>query len=145
MQWISDDPYKRIALVLACVAVVVTIVALWVGRKRSILTISCALVFWILLAPVLIMLPSYFRAHGTGDINACLNNLRELQNAKEAWAKENRRLPTDIPTEIELYGANGTNGFLHHKLVCPTGGKYTINAVNEMPTCSLADKGHKLE
>jgi hypothetical protein len=28
---------------------------------------------------------------------------------------------------------------------CPTGGTYTLGAVNEPPRCSHADKGHRLQ
>jgi hypothetical protein len=68
--------------------------------------------------------------------------LKQFRDAKNAWGIKYHKLPTDMPTEDDLCG---TNGFLRRKLVCPAGGKYTIGAVNEVPACSLADKGHKLQ
>lgn len=140
----TDDPRQvRLACAVA-VGVVLFVIAMigWRGRKGLVPTILIASVFVFLAAMVI---PSYFPARKIAFANACLNNLREIQMAKDKWAEENHKLPTDIPTEKDLNGASETNGFLRSKLVCPAGGKYTIGAVNENPTCSLADKGHKLE
>jgi hypothetical protein len=63
--------------------------------------------------------------------------------AKAEWAQVNHKLPTDVPAIAELIG---TNKFLPYSMpVCPSGGSYTLGAVNQNPACSLAERGHKLE
>ncbi len=42
----------------------------------------------------------------------------------------------DIPSRSNLYGSNR---FLQIEPTCPQGGKYTIHAVGEHPTCSLSE------
>jgi hypothetical protein len=70
--------------------------------------------------------------------NACINNLRQIDGAKNEWALEKGKKNGDPVTEadIKTYIQGG-------KLpVCPGGGKYTIGKVGELPTCSIA--GHAL-
>jgi len=79
-----------------------------------------------------------------GDIhsmNACINNLRLIDAAKQQWALENRKQNTDTPTMDDLrpYLGHGPNGDLP---VCPDGGVYTVGTVSEKPTCSIS--GHVL-
>ncbi len=69
--------------------------------------------------------------------NACINNLRQLDGAKQQWALENRKTAADLPTEADLarYLKNGIPK-------CPGGGVYTIGTVEVVPTCSI--RGHQL-
>jgi FtsZ-binding cell division protein ZapB len=80
-------------------------------------------------------------AQSTRNSNACINNLRLFDAAKQQWALENRKLSTDTPTPDDLrpYLGRGTNGEMP---VCPDGGVYTIGAVSEKPTCNIS--GHVL-
>lgn len=141
MEWLSED-LKRGQIVLWCIVIAITTVGVSFGRKKLLVTIACALMFWLLAA---IAIPSFIPARNVAYRNACINNLKQMRDAKTAWANTEHKLPTDIPTELDLYGTFGTNGFIRHELVCPRGGKYTIGAAGENPTCSCADKGHKLE
>jgi hypothetical protein len=77
-------------------------------------------------------------APADSPLNACLNNLREIDAAKQQWALENSKADSAVPTAQELlpYLADGLFP------VCPAGGTYTINAVNVPPTCSIP--GHVL-
>ena len=144
MEWLSEDT-KRGQLVLTCIALAITVLLIWLGvvwlgRKRLLITMSVA-VAWLFLAAIAI--PSFLPARNGAYRKACINNLKQIQEAKAAWASAEHKLPTDIPTEGNLYGTLGTNGFLRHELVCPRGGKYTIGAVNEKPSCS--NGWHKIE
>jgi len=86
-----------------------------------------------------IAIPNYVRAREVSERTACINNLRQIDGAKQEWALENQKSDTDTPTEADLkpYLRDGMPS-------CPGGGKYTINALNADPTCSLAAKGHTL-
>lgn len=69
------------------------------------------------------------------NVDACVNNLRLYDSAKQQWALENKKQATDTPTEDDLrpYLGRGANGEMP---TCPDGGTYTIGAVGEKPTCS---------
>jgi hypothetical protein len=72
--------------------------------------------------------------------NACINNLRQLDGAKEQWALEHKKTAEDIPIDSDLFG---TDKYIKVKLRCPfNDGVYTLNAIKNKPTCSIA--GHSL-
>lgn len=73
--------------------------------------------------------------------NACINNLRQIDAAKQEWALENSKTADAIPTAQDLapYFGKGNNGAMP---VCPAGGTYAINAAKDPPTCSIP--GHAL-
>jgi len=70
--------------------------------------------------------------------NACINNLRQIDAAKQQWALEKNKPDTALPTAQELLPYFKTGTFP----VCPAGGTYYINAVGELPACTLP--GHAL-
>jgi hypothetical protein len=88
-----------------------------------------------------IAIPNFTRARATSQHNACINNLRLIDAAKQQWALENRKSATDTPTmqDLQPYLGHGPKGEFP---VCPNGGVYTIGAVGEKPTCSIP--GHVL-
>jgi uncharacterized phage infection (PIP) family protein YhgE len=73
------------------------------------------------------------RAAVAANASACISNLRQIDAAKQQWAQDKGKSPTDVPTEQDLasYFKDGTFP------VCPDSGTYTINAVGEPPTCSV--------
>lgn len=73
-----------------------------------------------------------------GQLNACINQLRQLDGAKQQWALENKKTVNDTPTAKDV--APYVGGGVIPK--CPAGGTYTINAVAATPTCSI--RGHAL-
>ncbi len=69
----------------------------------------------------------------------CINNLRQIDGAKQQWALENGRTADATPAveEVAKYLA-GTR-----LPICPGGGAYTLNAVNVKPMCNVP--GHVLQ
>lgn len=66
-------------------------------------------------------------------VNGCINNLRQIDGAKQQWALENRKTATAVPTAQDLspYFPNKTLP------VCPGSGAYTFNTVAAAPVCSI--------
>ena len=85
-----------------------------------------------------IAIPNFVRARNTAQKNSCINNLRQIDGAKQQWALENKQTDTAVPTsdDVKVYLKN--NLYPH----CPASGTYGINAVNADPTCSTS--GHIL-
>jgi len=65
--------------------------------------------------------------------NTCINNLRQIDAAKQQWALENNKVGTAVPTAQDLLPYLKDGVFP----TCPDGGTYTINAVDELPECSI--------
>ena len=64
---------------------------------------------------------------------ACNINLFVIKNAKRRWASVDHKPSTAIPTEEDLLPF-----LLGSKLpVCPSGGNYTLGALDEDPGCSI--------
>jgi hypothetical protein len=68
--------------------------------------------------------------------NTCINNLRLINAAKQQWALEHAKTPDAIPTPQDLVAYFPNQLFPQ----CPAGGSYTINAVSNTATCTIA--GH---
>lgn len=73
-----------------------------------------------------------------GERNACINILREIDAAKQQWALEKNKPASAVPAAQDLlpYFKDGVFP------TCPSGGTYTLNAVGELPSCSVP--GHEL-
>ena len=78
-----------------------------------------------------IAIPNFVKARATSQENACINNLRQIDAAKNEWALEKSKSATDVPTKEDI------SPYLHKWPVCPAGGTYTIGSVGEKPTCSI--------
>lgn len=91
----------------------------------------------VLVIPMLmaIAIPNFVRARDVAMRNACINNLRMIDSAKQQWALENKKEDADVPKETELNQYLRAGQFP----VCPKGGTYTINPVGGKPTCSKPD------
>jgi len=77
-------------------------------------------------------------AQATSPANACMNNLRIIEGAKDQWALENKKGVGDTVSAQDIQPYLKNNALP----VCPQGGVYTLNAVGALPTCSLP--GHVL-
>jgi hypothetical protein len=87
---------------------------------------------------VAIAIPNFVKARETAQTNCCINNLRQIDGAKQQWALENGKKADAVPTAEDLKpffkdGALPT---------CPAGGTYTIGSITNAPTCSVP--GHKM-
>jgi len=90
-----------------------------------------------------IAIPNFVRARTTAQTNACINNLRQIDGAKQQWALETRQATNAVPvvTDIDPYLGRAGNA---SSVLCPAGGStatfassYTINAVNVAPVCRI--------
>ena len=89
-----------------------------------------------------IAIPNFVRARQTSQTNACINNLRQIDGAKQQWALENGKAATDSPgaTDVQLYLGRGSAGSVAN-VVCPLDSSkglttsYTIGNVGTAPVC----------
>jgi hypothetical protein len=101
----------------SCAAKIITLLA------------TCLIVGFI----IVIVIPNFIRARYETATNACINNLRQIESAKEQWKTENSKNDGDVATEADIkpYLINGSLP------KCPAGGAYTIGLVGEDPKCSI--------
>jgi prepilin-type N-terminal cleavage/methylation domain-containing protein len=89
-----------------------------------------------------IAIPNFMRARLQAQRSACINNLRQLDGAKQTWALENKAAQTSVPTaaNIQPYLGRGSGGTLP---TCPSDSSssfatsYTINDLQTVPQCLI--------
>ena len=71
-------------------------------------------------------------------LHTCINNLRQLDGAKEQYLLDHEIRFNDMAIEQLC----GPGRYLNRIPVCPAGGVYELGSVGEVPTCSVA--GHAI-
>jgi prepilin-type N-terminal cleavage/methylation domain-containing protein len=82
-------------------------------------------------------IPNFVRARQTTQTNACINNLRIIDQAKQEWAIETGQASGNTPASSDVVPYLGRAGaFMPYcPLSGPTGPAYNIHAVTNPPTC----------
>jgi len=95
-----------------------------------------------------IAIPNFVKARTTSQMNACINNLRQIDGAKQQWALETKQIGTVTPLELDLAPYVGRNPLATTIVyACPADSantfatSYTISAVDTAPTCLIVPAG----
>ena len=96
----------------------------------TLLEIMIVVAFIALMA--IIAIPSFFRARAQSQEKVCLNNIRQLEGAKDQWALENNKGDADNVALIWL------DPYIKGPVPsCPGGGGYVANLVIDPITCTI--------
>ena len=82
-------------------------------------------------------IPSFMKARATSQKNGCIENIRQMEGAKEQWAMSAGRSQGDTVVTTDVMA------FLKGGVVpsCPGGGTYTLNVIGTDAACTIS--GHK--
>ncbi len=109
------------------------------SRKSGFTLVEIMIVVAIIGLLAAIAIPNFVRARQVSQANACINNLRLIDGAKQQWALENKKASTDTPSNAELTPYLGRGG--GQLPVCPIGtdydASYNTGDVQTAPTCKL--------
>jgi len=94
-----------------------------------------------------IAIPNFVKARTTSQQNACINNLRQIDGAKQEWALEFKMPATSTPvaTDIAPYMGRATGGSVP---ICPLDSSssfttsYQMGDLQTAPTCKIAPSTH---
>jgi prepilin-type N-terminal cleavage/methylation domain-containing protein len=103
--------------------------------------IEIMIVVGILALLLAIAIPNWIKTRERAQRDICIENLQQIETAKQLWALETGKATGDEPDEADLIGAT-----LYLKIMpaCPAGGgPYEINPVGTPPECTIED--HFLE
>jgi hypothetical protein len=132
-----------VAIVLFAVPAIFFAVAGWLlisKRRRTISRTGKAIValsmILLFVSIVVVIIPNFVEARYTSSQNSCVNNLRQIQAAKQEWALENGKANGAIVTveDITPYIQLDSNGNIPK---CPAGGVYILGRVGEDVRCSI--------
>ena len=89
--------------------------------------------------------PTWVRARTRAQTNTCINNLRQIDGAKQQWSLERKQGPTALPQFSDI------SGYLKRTVLCPAAGagatfdtSYEMNDVGTKPTCLKVPSEHFL-
>ena len=81
-----------------------------------------------------IAIPNFVKARTLSQQNGCIENLRQINCAKTAWALEQNKGAAIIPEDTDLFGPAL---YIRTKPGCPSGGSYSLQSVGDKPECNL--------
>jgi type II secretory pathway pseudopilin PulG len=108
---------------------------LWWGLGCLVATGAVFIVVAVIGILAAIAIPSFVKARDTVQRHACLSNLRLFDSAKEQAALELKRKEGDAMADSDI--VNYLPDVNRARVVCPSGGTYTLHPVGRDPECSL--------
>lgn len=102
------------------------------NRKQGFTLVEIMIVVMIIGLLAAIALPGFQRARASAQENACMNNLRMIEDAKDQFSIEEGLSDDDEVDESDLVG------FLRGGVIpeCPGNGDYTIGVIGTHASCS---------
>jgi len=118
-------------------------------RKSGFTLVEIMIVVAIIGLLAAIAIPNFVRARTTAQMNACINNLRQIDGAKQQWALENKVGQSATPgaTDVQPYMGRGSGGTLP---ACPADSSktftssYSLGDVSTAPSCKIVTSSHVL-
>ena len=119
------------------------------SKKHGFTLVEIMIVVAIIGLLAAIAIPNFVRARTTSQQNACINNLRQIDGAKQQWALEMKMSATTSPliSDIQPYLGRGQLGT---QPSCPADSastfatSYSMGTLTNAPSCLIYPTNHVL-
>ena len=81
-----------------------------------------------------IAIPNFAKTRKVAQANICVENLMQIEAAKQIWALEKGKASGDPVEESDLIGATL---YIKKQPQCPSGGTYDFNVIGTNALCSI--------
>ena len=106
-------------------------------RKKGFTLVEIMIVVAIIAILLAIAIPNFMRARLVSQEKACISNLDKIEGGKEQFIMEHNKGIGDVVAFDDL-----VPDYVKTMPACPSGGTYAVEAVNTMPTCTIAGHVH---
>ena len=111
--------------------------------------LGVVIILSILALVAFVAVPNFIRARTTPAMNSCINNLRQIDAAKQMWALENNKADTNRVTwdDIKPYLARGATDamdfiYCHMDATKNFSNSYTLEDLQTKPKCKINPAVH---
>lgn len=102
--------------------------------SRGFTLIEILIVVAILGVIMAIAVPNFLKTRTQAQIKVCIENLAQIESAKQLWGLENNKKNGDAVGQADLIGPAL---YMKKMPACPAGGNYEINPIGTVTTCTI--------
>jgi prepilin-type N-terminal cleavage/methylation domain-containing protein len=110
------------------------------ASRRGFTLVEIMIVVAILGLLIAIAVPNFVKTRSNAQRLVCVENLSQIESAKQIWGLEANKTFGDVPAEADLMGPTS---YIKEAPQCPAGGDYRYNGIGTNAECPIA--GHRLE
>jgi len=108
-------------------------------RRHGFTLVEIMIVVAVIGVILAISLPAFMKSRTQARKQVCIENISQIESAKQQWGVENSKKDGDSPTEADLVG---DTRYIKKMPQCPGGGTYDFQSIGTVTTCT--QEGHVL-
>lgn len=114
-------------------------IARFQAHRRGYTLLEILIVVAILGILVGLAFPNFIKSRNHAQKQMCIENMSQIESAKQIWGVEHGRTDGDEPGDADLFGATS---YMKERPVCPAGHSYSLNPIGVNASCP--EPGHTL-